>query len=83
MKGNGSGHTTMGGVITVERNMNVNGREYNFATTYDGDSQYNVQVRSGNKVVTMFKISAESESEVFDAAIAHFSADIEMGNLNV
>ncbi|RNB74051.1 hypothetical protein EDM58_20330 [Brevibacillus panacihumi] len=68
---------------TVERNMNVNGREYHFATTYDGDSQYNVQVRSGDKVVTMFKIAAESEEEVFDAAKAHFSADVEMGNINV
>jgi len=67
----------------VERNMNVNGREYHFATTYDGDSQYNVQVRSGDKVVTMFKIAAESEEEVFDAAKAHFSADVEMGNINV
>jgi len=63
--------------------MNVNGREYHFATTYDGDSQYNVQVRSGDKVVTMFKIAAESEEEVFDAAKAHFSADVEMGNINV
>ncbi|RNB73554.1 hypothetical protein EDM59_03835 [Brevibacillus nitrificans] len=70
-------------MTTVERNMNVNGREYNFATTYDGDSQYNVQVRSGNKVVTMFKIAADSESDVFDAALAHFSADVEMGNINV
>lgn len=67
----------------MERNMNVNGREYNFATTYDVDSQYNVQVRSGNKVVTMFKIAADSESDVFDAAVAHFSADIEMGNIRV
>ncbi|WP_183187572.1 hypothetical protein [Brevibacillus panacihumi] len=67
----------------MERNMNVNGREYHFATTYDGDSQYNVQVRSGDKVVTMFKIAAESEEEVFDAAKAHFSADVEMGNINV
>jgi len=67
----------------VERNINVNGREYHFATTYDGDSQYNVQVRSGGKVVTMFKIAAESEEDVFDAAQAHFSADVEMGNINV
>ncbi|MGG1661231.1 hypothetical protein [Brevibacillus sp. NRS-1366] len=67
----------------MERNINVNGRDYNFATTYDGDSQYNVQVRSGNKVVTMFKISAESESDVFDAAQARFSADVELGNINV
>lgn len=67
----------------MEQNINVNGRDYNFATTYDGDSQYNVQVRSGNKVITMFKISAESESDVFDAARAHFTADVEMGNINV
>jgi len=67
----------------VERKLNVNGREYEFATTYDGDSQYNVQVRSGEKVVTMFKIAAESEEDVFDAAKAHFSADVEMGNINV
>lgn len=67
----------------MERKINVNGREYHFATTYDGDSQYNVQVRSGGKVVTMFKIAAESEEDVFDAAQAHFSADVEMGNINV
>ncbi|QRG65330.1 hypothetical protein [Brevibacillus choshinensis] len=67
----------------MERNMSVNGREFNFATTYDGDSQYNVQVRSGNKVVTMFKIAADSESDVFDAALAHFSADVEMGNIQL
>ncbi|MGG3882790.1 hypothetical protein [Brevibacillus panacihumi] len=67
----------------MERKINVNGREYYFATTYDGDSQYNVQVRSGGKVVSMFKIAAESEEDVFDAAQAHFSADVEMGNINV
>lgn len=66
----------------MERKINVNGREYHFAATYDGDSQYNVEVRSGNKVVTMFKIAAESESDVFAAALAHFSADVEMGNIN-
>lgn len=83
MSGELFAHTRAGGVTTVERNVSVNGREYNFATTYDGDSQYNVQVRSGNKVVAMFKIAAESESEVFDAALAHFTADVEMGNINV
>lgn len=67
----------------MERKINVNGREYYFATTYDGDLQYNVQVRSGGKVVSMFKIAAESEEDVFDAAQAHFSADVEMGNINV
>ncbi|RNB73335.1 hypothetical protein EDM52_12580 [Brevibacillus invocatus] len=70
-------------MTTVERKLNVNGREYNFASTYDGDSQYHVQVRSGAKVVTSFKIAAESEEEVFDAARAHFSADVEMGNIQV
>lgn len=67
----------------MEKNMNVNGRDLNFATTYDGDSQYNVQVRSGDKLITMFKIAAEAESEVFDAALAHVNADIEIGNLNL
>lgn len=63
--------------------MSVNGREYHFASTYDGDAQYDVQVRSGNKVVTTFKIAAESEEEVFNAARAHFSADVELGNIQV
>ncbi|HZG13926.1 MAG TPA: hypothetical protein VE710_02790 [Candidatus Bathyarchaeia archaeon] len=67
----------------MERNMNVNGREINFATTYDGDSQYNVQVRSGEKVITMYKIAAETENEVFPAALAHLKADVEMGNVNL
>jgi hypothetical protein len=68
---------------TLERNMTVNGRELNFATTYDGDSQYNVQVRSGDKLVTMFKIAADSESDVFPAALAHLQADMEMGNVKL
>lgn len=67
----------------MERNMNVNGRELNFATTYDGDSQYNVQVRSGEKVITMYKVSADSENDVFPAALAHLQADIEMGNVKI
>ncbi len=67
----------------MERNLTVNGRELNFATTYDGDSQYNVQVRSGDKLITMFKISADEESDVFEAALAHLHADIEMGNVKL
>lgn len=63
--------------------MNVNGREINFATTYDGDSQYNVQVRSGEKVIMMYKVSAESENEVFPAALANLKADIELGNVKI
>lgn len=63
--------------------MEVNGRELNFATTYDGDSQYNVKVCSGDKIVTMFKIAADEENDVFPAALAHVKADIEMGNLNI
>lgn len=83
MKREPAGHTMTGGVTALERNMNVNGRDYNFATTFDGDGQYNVQVRSGNRVVTMFKVAADSESDVFDAARAHFTADVEMGNIRV
>ncbi len=67
----------------MEKNMSVNGREFNFATTYDGDSQYHVRVRSGEKLVTTFKIAADKEEDVFEAAAAHVKADIEMGNLNV
>jgi hypothetical protein len=67
----------------MEKNMMVNGRELNVATTYDGDSQYNVQVRSGEKVVATFKISAESENEVFPAALAHITSEVEMGNLKL
>ncbi|RNB91695.1 hypothetical protein EDM56_02760 [Brevibacillus fluminis] len=70
-------------MLGVEQNIEVNGRELNFATTYDGDSQYNVQVRSGEKVVTMFKIAADEENDVFTAALAHVKADIEMGNLKI
>ncbi|NRR00895.1 hypothetical protein HP570_01420 [Brevibacillus sp. RS1.1] len=75
------GHNKVGGV-TMERTIQVNGEDYHFESTYDGDSQYNVQVRCGKKVVSSFKISAGSESEVFEAARAHFSADKELGNLN-
>ncbi|QQE76297.1 hypothetical protein KDJ56_10435 [Brevibacillus composti] len=67
----------------MEQYMEVNGREYQFATTYDGDAQYNVQVRSGDKLITMFKIAAETEEEVFPAAKAHFQADVEMGNIQL
>jgi hypothetical protein len=67
----------------MEKNMNVNGRELNFATTYDGDSQYNVQVRSGDKLIAMFKVAATKESDVFEEALAHVKADIEMGNLKI
>lgn len=67
----------------MEQRIKVNDRELNFATTYDGDSQYNVQVRSGEKLITMFKIAADDESEVFDAALAHVKADIELGHLKI
>ncbi|MFM1650987.1 hypothetical protein ACI7RC_02670 [Brevibacillus sp. B_LB10_24] len=67
----------------MERNMKVNGRELNFATTYDGDSQYDVQVRSGEKIVTRFKIAAEREQDVFKAALAHVESDIQMGNVDI
>lgn len=67
----------------MEKNMKVNGRELNFATTYDGDSQYNVQVRSGEKLITMFKIAADSEEDVFPAALAHVNSDLEMGNITL
>ncbi|WP_206529690.1 hypothetical protein [Brevibacillus sp. SYP-B805] len=67
----------------MERNMMVNGRVLNFATTYDGDSQYNVQVRSGEKVISMFKVSADQESDVFESALARFKADVEVGNVKL
>jgi len=67
----------------MERNLNVYGRELNFATTYDGDSQYQVRVRSGEKLVTTFKISAEREEDVFEAAQAHLKADIDLGNVQL
>ncbi|WP_019119284.1 hypothetical protein [Brevibacillus massiliensis] len=67
----------------MERNMKVNGRELTFATTYDGDSQYDVQVRSGEKVVTRFKIAADREEDVFEAALAHVKSDIQMGNVDI
>jgi hypothetical protein len=67
----------------MERNMTVNGRELQFATSYDGDSQYNVQVRSGDKLITTFKIAAETERDVFAAARAHLLADIETGNVKL
>ncbi|MEJ8546088.1 hypothetical protein [Brevibacillus borstelensis] len=67
----------------MEQCMNVNGREYQFAATYDGDAQYNVQVLSGDKLITMFKVSADSEGDVLKAAKARFQADVELGNINV
>lgn len=67
----------------MERIQNVNGRALHFATTYDGDSQYHVQVRDGDKLITTFKIAAESEADVFEAAVAHLNADIEMGNVQM
>lgn len=67
----------------MEKSLHVNGREFHFATTYDGDSQYDVQVRSGQKIVSSFKIYAESERDVFPAALAHMESDIEMGNMQV
>lgn len=62
--------------------MRVNGNDYLFSTTYDGDSQYHVEVRSGEHVIAAFKIAAASERDVFEAAAAHFSAGREMGNTN-
>lgn len=67
----------------MERNMDVNGRELNFATTYDGDSQYNVQVRSGEKLITNLKVAADNENDVFPAALAQLQADIDLGNIKV
>ena len=65
----------------MERTMSVNGNEYQFDATYDGDAQYNVEVRNGDKVISTFKIAAESEQELFEAAAARFSADMELGNI--
>ncbi|MGD8191201.1 hypothetical protein ACQCN2_14575 [Brevibacillus ginsengisoli] len=67
----------------MERNMKVRGRELNFASTYDGDAQYNVQVRSGDKLITMFKVAAEEEDEVFDSAIAQFTAEVDLGHIKL
>lgn len=67
----------------MERNMMVHGRELNFATTYDGDGQYNVQVRSGDKLITMFKVAAGEENEVFEEALALFSADVDLGHIKL
>jgi len=63
--------------------MQVNGSNYLFTATYDGDSQYDVKVRSGDRVIARFKIAAESEPEVFEAAAAHFQADVELGNIKL
>ncbi|WP_139488760.1 hypothetical protein [Brevibacillus dissolubilis] len=67
----------------MEKTMEVNGRQLNFATTYDGDSQYNVQVRSGEKLITQFKVSADHESDVYEEALAEVKANIELGNLKL
>ncbi|MCC0563747.1 hypothetical protein [Brevibacillus borstelensis] len=67
----------------MEQCIEVNGREYQFAATYDGDAQYNVQVLSGDKLITMFKIAADSEEDVFKAAKAHFQADVELDHIDV
>jgi hypothetical protein len=67
----------------MERNMTINGRELHFTTTYDGDSQYNVQVRSGDKLIARFNMAAETESDVWEAARAHLLADIELGNVKL
>ncbi|WP_346015095.1 hypothetical protein, partial [Anoxybacillus sp. LAT27] len=83
MKPAAGGYTMAGGVSEMERTMSVNGSAYQFAATYDGDSQYNVQVHSGDKLITMFKVAAESEQDVFDAALARFKADVELGNVKV
>jgi hypothetical protein len=83
MKPAAGGYTMAGGVSEMERTMSVNGSAYQFAATYDGDSQYNVQVHIGDKLITMFKVAAESEQDVFDAALARFKADVELGNVKV
>ncbi|CAJ1002600.1 MULTISPECIES: hypothetical protein [Bacillales] len=67
----------------MERTINVNGSAYTFSATYDGDSQYNVQVHSGDKLITMFKVAAESEQDVFAAAQARFKADVDIGNVKL
>lgn len=67
----------------MEKNLNVNGRVYNFAATYDGDSQYHVEVRSGQKIITAYSIAADKEEHAFEKAAAQMKANIEMGNLNV
>lgn len=67
----------------MERNMTVRGRELNFASTYDGDAQYNVQVRSGDKLITMFKVAAEEEKDVLETAVAQFTAEVDLGHIHL
>ena len=66
----------------MEKDIEVYGKSFRFETTYDGDSQYNVQVRSGEKVITSFKVSAEDEQELYESAAAHFKADIDLRNVD-
>ncbi|WP_421617692.1 hypothetical protein ACAF76_009520 [Brevibacillus sp. TJ4] len=65
----------------MERTTSINGQEYQFTATYDGDAQYHVEVRSDDQVVSTFTMAAESENELFEAAVAHFTADVELGNI--
>jgi len=67
----------------MERTITINGREMHFATTYDGDSQYHVQVSEGDRPVHAFKIAADKEADVFVAAVAHLKADLELGNVKL
>ncbi len=67
----------------MEKDMQVNGKQLTFATTYDGDSQYNVEVTCGKETLATFKIAAEEENDVFTAALAHVNAEIELGNVKL
>lgn len=67
----------------MERNFHVRGRELNFATTYDGDAQYNVQVRSGDKLITMLKVAGEKETDALESAVARFQAEVDLGNIKL
>ncbi|MGN7470422.1 hypothetical protein [Brevibacillus sp. SAFN-007a] len=69
-------------MTTVEGTIQVNGKDYRCECTYDGDSQYNVQVRDGKQVVATYKVSAGAEGEVLESARARFAADVEVGNVH-
>ncbi|GAA4701938.1 hypothetical protein [Brevibacillus fulvus] len=67
----------------MEKTITLAGQQFNLATTYDGDSQYHVQLRNGEQVLHSFKIAAETEQDVIPAAMAHLQADLAMGNLQL
>ncbi|UFJ42295.1 hypothetical protein LOK74_07340 [Brevibacillus humidisoli] len=67
----------------MERTIAINGRPLLVATTYDGDSQYHVQIKDGDKLITEYKVAATQESDVFTEAQALVEADIELGNLKM